>query len=74
MLVPGRRQFVEATQGRKNTVAARQIAALIGQLYALERKAKDATPEQRQQLRQTHAKPVRDKIKIWQDLTRLHGR
>ena len=64
-----RRAFVEATQGRKNTAAAHQMVALIGQLYALERKAKDVTPEQRQVMREIHAQPILDKIKAWLDRT-----
>ena len=62
-----RRKFVEATHGRKNTAAAHQMLALIGQLYQLERSAREKPPEQRKATRQEQAAPLLDKIKQWLD-------
>jgi len=62
-----RRKFVEAAEGRKNTAAAHQMVALIGQLYAIERRLRESTPQERKAARQEHSKPVLKKIKAWLD-------
>lgn len=62
-----RRKFVEAAEGRKNTAAAHQMVALIGQLYAVERALRASSPEERQAGREVRSKPVLDKIKAWLD-------
>lgn len=62
-----RRRFVEATHGRKNTAAAHQMVALIHQLYQVERKARNETPQERAAVRQKKAAPILDKIKTWLD-------
>jgi len=62
-----RRKFVEATEGRKNSAAAHQMLALIGQLYRIERAVRDQSPEERQAIRLEQARPVLDKIKQWLD-------
>jgi len=60
-----RRKFVEAAEGRKNTAAAHQMVALIGQLYAVERALRESTPQERKAARQERSKPILDKIKAW---------
>lgn len=62
-----RRGFIDATHGRKNSAAAHQMVALIGKLYQIERGLKDKTPEAKKAIRETQARPVLDKIKIWLD-------
>jgi len=62
-----RREFVEAAAGRKNQAAAHQMVAMIAKLYLIERSAKDMTPEERREIRQTQAKPLLEKIKNWLD-------
>jgi transposase len=60
-----RRKFVEAATGRKNTAAAHQMVALISQLYAIERRLRDRSPEERRAEREAHSRPLLDKIKAW---------
>jgi transposase len=62
-----RRKFVEAAAGRKNTAAAHQMVALIGQLYAVERTLRDNSPAARKAAREARSKPILDKIKAWLD-------
>jgi transposase len=62
-----RRKFVDAAAGRKNQAAAHQMVALIGKLYLIERSAKDKTPEERKEIRQSLSQPILDKIKTWLD-------
>jgi hypothetical protein len=62
-----RRKFVEAAEGRKNTAAAHQMVALIGQLYAVERGLRESTPQERKAARQERSKPILHKIKAWLD-------
>ena len=62
-----RRKFVEAAAGRSNKAAAHQMVAMIAKLYLIERSAKDMTPEERREIRQSQAKPLLDKIKSWLD-------
>jgi transposase len=60
-----RRKFVEAATGRKNTAAAHQMVALISQLYAIERRLRDRSPEERRAEREALSRPLLDKIKAW---------
>jgi transposase len=62
-----RRKFVEAAQGRKNTAAAHQMVALIGQLYAVERTLAECSAEERKVAREERSKPILEKIKAWLD-------
>jgi transposase len=62
-----RRKFVEAAEGRKNTAAAHQMVALIGQLYAVERRLRERTPEERKAEREEYSRPILDTIKAWLD-------
>jgi len=62
-----RRKFVEASAGRKNQAAAHQMVAMIAKLYLIERGAKDMSPGERWEIRQTQAKPLLEKIKAWLD-------
>ena len=62
-----RRTFVEAAAGRSVNAAAHQMVALIGKLYAVERRLIDATPAQRQAERTVHSRPLLDAIKTWLD-------
>jgi transposase len=62
-----RRKFIEAAAGRSNTAAAHQMVAMIAKLYLIERSAKDMTPEERREIRQSQAKPLLEKIKAWLD-------
>lgn len=63
-----RRKFVEAASGR-NASAAQQMVALIGELYAVERRIRDAEPEQRLHLRTEHSRPILMRIFKWLDQT-----
>jgi transposase len=63
-----RRKFVEAASGR-NASAAQQMVALIGELYAVERRLRDADPEQRRCLRAEHSRPILMRIRQWLDQT-----
>ncbi|MTI11736.1 IS66 family transposase [Sansalvadorimonas verongulae] len=44
-----------------------QALALIRTLYAIEKRIKDKTTEERFQIRQEESRPVMDKLKIWLD-------
>ena len=61
-----RRKFVEAAAGR-NAGAAQQMVALIGELYALERRIRDADVEIRVRLRAEHSRPILMRIRHWLD-------
>ena len=62
-----RRKFLEAAEGRRNTAAAHQMVALIGQLYAVERTLGDCSPDERKAAREQRSKPILEKIKSWLD-------
>jgi hypothetical protein len=62
-----RRKFVEAAEGRKNTAAAHQMVALIGLLYAVERRLRACSADERKAERQAHSRPILEKIKAWLD-------
>ena len=67
-----RRTFVEAAEGRKNTAAAHQMVALIGQLYAVERRLRTCSADERQAERQAHSRPILEKIKAWLEAKVAH--
>jgi len=62
-----RRKFVEATQvqpkGKKGL--ADEAVALIGRLYGVERKYKDATDEERHLARQQLSLPILNELRAW---------
>ena len=60
-----RRTCVKAAEGRKNTAAAHQRVALIGQRDAVERRLRAGSADQRQAERQTQSRPILEKIKAW---------
>ncbi|QDS99601.1 IS66 family transposase [Adhaeretor mobilis] len=60
-----RRKFYDAQDSDEER--ATQMLALAGQLYAVEREAKDADDAARRQLRQERSVPVLDRIKSWLD-------
>lgn len=63
-----RRKFVEAASGR-NTCAAQQMLAYIGQLYGVERRLREAEPAARHAARLQHSRPILDAINVWLDKT-----
>lgn len=69
--VHARRKFVDAKklQPKGKTGRPDQALAYIQQLYAVERRAKQSTAEQRHQLRQEMALPVLAKLKTWLEET-----
>jgi transposase len=62
-----RRKFVEAAAGRSHSAAAHQMVALIGKLYAVERRLKDLSPAERKRERDVQSRPLLDAIKTWLD-------
>jgi transposase len=65
-----RRKFDEALKAQpEKSGKAKQGLAYIQKLYAIERKAKQRTPEERQVLRQQQAQPILDKLKQWLELS-----
>ena len=67
-----RRKFVEAAEGRQDTAAAHQMVALIGQLYAVERRLRTCSADERKDERQAHSRPILEKIKAWLDAKVAH--
>ena len=61
-----RRKFVEAASGR-NTSAAQQMVALIGELYAVERRVREVDTETRERERNAHSRPILMRIRRWLD-------
>ena len=61
-----RRKFVDVFTSQGNAIAQEAIAR-IGELYAVEIKARGQTPDIRATLRQTEAKPVFDSLEVWLD-------
>lgn len=61
-----RRKFWEATVAR--SVVAREALARIGRLFALERKWKMQTPQERKALRAAHARPHLDAFFAWAEV------
>ncbi len=66
-----RRKFVEATRvqtkGKKGL--ADEAVALIGKLYGVERKYKDATDDERYLARQAMSEPILAELRAWLDKT-----
>jgi transposase len=60
-----RRKFYDAQDSDEDR--ATQMLALVGQLYQIEREAKDADEATRLALRQERSVPVLDRIKAWLD-------
>lgn len=60
-----RRKFFDAktTDGKRSA----QMLALVGELYDVERQAKDLSEAARLELRQTQSVPILDRIKTWLD-------
>lgn len=65
-----RRKFVELHQASKSEVAATAVQ-YIGQLYGVERDARDLSPDKRLQLRQARAAPVAKQWHEWMQAQRL---
>jgi hypothetical protein len=63
-----RRKFYDAQDSDSRRAA--QMLAMIGELYALEREAKDADEQTRLALRQARSVPVLARIKAWLDAER----
>ena len=64
-----RRKFIEAQrqQPKGKTGKADQALVMIQKLYVLERKIKGEPPDKRHEMRQTHAKPILDKLRAWME-------
>ena len=69
-----RRKFMDAQrlQSKGKTGKADQALAFIQKLYALERRSKEATVDERYLMRQEQGKPILDKLKNWLDKTLLN--
>jgi transposase len=61
-----RRKFVEAAGGR-NSAAAQQMVALIGELYAVERSIRGEQAATRKRVRAERSAPVLTRIRQWLD-------
>lgn len=66
-----RRKFIEARKVTAGTGKADMALALIGKLYAVERRVQNSTPEERHNLRQQKAVPLLEQLRRWLDKT-LH--
>ena len=64
-----RRKFFDLHVSSQSAVAA-QALAHIGELYAVEREAKDVGPDERRVLRQTKSKPLLEAMHAWMVLMR----
>lgn len=66
-----RRKFVEATrvQAKGKKGLADEAVALIGKLYGVERKYKDATDDERYLARQAMSEPILAELRAWLDKT-----
>jgi transposase len=62
-----RRKAVEAANGRTQSGAAHAFVALIGKLYAVERRIRGTSPEHRHAVRLEESQPILDEIKAWLD-------
>ena len=65
-----RRKFFELHVANKSQIAEYALG-LIGQLYEIERHAKDLNPMDRQRLRQKQARPIADALLEWMRLQRI---
>ena len=59
-----RRKFFDLHKANKSQIAA-DAMAYIGQLYEIEREAKDLEPDPRRQIRQDKAAPIADALHAW---------
>ena len=59
-----RRRLFEAHRDTGSEIAG-QAVALIAKLYEIEREARDLAPQERQLLRQQHAKPIVEALHTW---------
>ena len=68
-----RRKFMEAKQSQPKGKSGKADMALnqIQQLYAIEKRMKDKTPEEKQQIRQEKAVPLLNKLKAWLEKSSL---
>jgi hypothetical protein len=69
-LAHARRKFHEAhiAQGKKRKAGkAKQALDFIGQLYGIEKRLRDKTPEQRHAERARKAKPIWEQFRLWLD-------
>ena len=66
-----RRKFIDAQrqQPTGKTGKSDQALAYIQTLYRIEHIAKDSTADERREIRQTQAKPVIEKLKLWLEKT-----
>lgn len=73
-MVHARRKFIEAQKvmPKGKTGKADQAIAFIKKLYRIETKIKDEPPDKRYEVRQSEAKPIIDKMKIWLEKSLLH--
>ena len=63
-----RRKFDEALNaGKQKSGRAQWVLNEIGKLYAIERRIKDLTPDERKRVRQKEAQPIMVKIRSWLD-------
>jgi transposase len=70
-----RRKFVDVQQSQGSAIAEEAIRR-IAELYAVEKEARGAPPDERARLRQAKAKPVLDDLDTWlgAQLTRISGK
>jgi transposase len=70
-----RRKFVDVQQSQGSAIAEEAIRR-IAELYAVEKEARGAPPDERVRLRQAKAKPVLDDLDTWLgvQLTRISGK
>ena len=68
-----RRKFMEAKQSQAKGKSGKADVALnqIQQLYAIEKRIQDKTPEEKHKIRQEKAVPLLNKFKIWLDKSSL---
>jgi len=59
-----RRKFYDLHQANKSELAAHALE-YIGQLYMIEREAKDLPPDKRQSIRNEKARPIADELHQW---------
>jgi len=63
-LAHARRKFYDLHQANQSQIAA-QALETIGQLYQIEREAKELPPDKRQQIRNEKARPIADALHQW---------
>ena len=62
-----RRKFYEISKRIKKPGIAHQAVEFIGKLYAIEKKARDMSHEERKQIRQIESAPILEEFKGWLD-------